>query len=84
MLGVVGLKLIAGFETAALVRGVELYEDGANLTRLYDFFKVKVAYLASAWCGTRGGYAPDERLAARIPHRSRNRMFLKGSRCSQV
>jgi hypothetical protein len=51
--GVVCLQLITGLDPAALVRGVKLYEDGANLTRLNDFLKVKVAYLASAGRGAR-------------------------------
>jgi hypothetical protein len=48
---IVGLKLVAALDPAELVRGTNLYGDCANLTRLDDFFKVKVAWGTSAGRG---------------------------------
>ena len=48
---IVGLKLVAALDRAELVRCANFHADYANLTRLDDFFKVKVAWGASAGCG---------------------------------
>lgn len=67
MLWVVSLQLVTGFKWTELLRGVELYENCPNLTRLDDFFEVKVAGLASAWGGAPGGDGPNKRLASGMP-----------------
>ena len=63
---VVRLKLIASFNRAGLVDGVNLYEDCANLTRLDDFIKVKVAWLASSRCRWPRSHPIDQSLIPRM------------------
>jgi len=63
---VVRLKLIARFNRARLVDGVNLYEDCANLTRLDDFVKVKVAWLTSRRSGRSRAHPIDQSLSRRM------------------
>ena len=74
---VVCLKLIAGFDGTGLVDGMKLYEDGANLPGLDDFFKVKVAGLASGRRGSHCGDKWNKRFAYRIPNRRNNGIPLR-------
>ena len=76
VLRIVSLKLVAGFEGTALVRGVKLYENGTNLTRLDDFFEVKVAWLTSARSASPRCNASNQVFAARTPDPGRDGMIL--------
>ena len=66
---VVCLKLVAALDGAQLLRSVNLDSDGANLTRLDDFFEVKVACFASAGRGPRRSHRPDGKHFFAAPHR---------------
>lgn len=60
MLGIVCLKLIAGFKRTCMFSGMKSDADCTNLTRLDDFLEVQVAWRASAWsCGPCGYDAGD-------------------------
>ena len=66
---IVSRKLVAYFDRPRVFLGVNFDEDGSNLPRLDDFFKVKVAGLASARRGGFRGYGSDETRFIRTPDR---------------
>ena len=66
---VVSLKLVAALDRAKLVRCMNLDSDGANLTRLDDFFEVKVTGRASARRRPPRSYSSGEKVIIWAPHR---------------